>query len=232
MSDVDSPNKESDLPFTPSRKKSQSIRLKRYGETSSLTSRGSEAKRPKKGLDEAPYAIMETKSPRGLLVDSPGTSADGHAYNPSSSQISPKSVQALSMRPPPESPPTLRPSASTPLPEGVLATGRHTHHGLKWLYEARTDKNRRRLDHPEYNPRTLYVPQPFLKAQTPAMQQWWVFKGDNMDTVLFFKVCEIRMILDSVEWLTVGPQQTLGPISSLFEKCLVCYACFMNLAGG
>jgi DNA mismatch repair protein MSH6 len=27
-----------------------------------------------------------------------------------------------------------------------------------------------------------------MQEQTPAMAQWWQFKSENMDTVLFFKV--------------------------------------------
>ncbi|CAM9673425.1 unnamed protein product, partial [Hapterophycus canaliculatus] len=75
-----------------------------------------------------------------------------------------------------------------PLPEGVLDTGRHQHHSFHWLYKERVDANRRKPDHPLYNPRTLHVPQSFLAKETPAMVQWWKFKSENMDTVLFFKV--------------------------------------------
>ena len=32
------------------------------------------------------------------------------------------------------------------------------------------------------------VPEGFMKEQTPAMNQWWRFKRENYDTVLFFKV--------------------------------------------
>ena len=28
----------------------------------------------------------------------------------------------------------------------------------------------------------------YIQAQTPAMEQWWKIKSQNMDTVLFFKV--------------------------------------------
>jgi DNA mismatch repair protein MSH6 len=50
------------------------------------------------------------------------------------------------------------------------------------------DASKRKPDHPQYNPRTLYVPPSFLKNETAAMQQWWELKSQNMDTVLFFKV--------------------------------------------
>ena len=75
------------------------------------------------------------------------------------------------------------------------------------------DKDGRRINDPEYNPRTLKVslnclqasslmpwrtkvPADFLKKCTPAMRQWWLIKSDNFDTVLFFKV--LRGIDDTV----------------------------------
>ncbi|XP_046408641.1 DNA mismatch repair protein Msh6 [Ischnura elegans] len=50
------------------------------------------------------------------------------------------------------------------------------------------DANRRRPDHLEYNPRTLYVPEDFKRNLTPAMRQWWEIKSHHFDCVLFFKV--------------------------------------------
>lgn len=50
------------------------------------------------------------------------------------------------------------------------------------------DKMKHRPDHPDYNPGTLYVPDSFLKEQTPAQRQWWEFKQDHYDKVLFFKM--------------------------------------------
>ena len=50
------------------------------------------------------------------------------------------------------------------------------------------DKFKRRPDHPDYDPTTLYVPDTFMKTLTPAMRQWWLIKVDHFDTVLFFKM--------------------------------------------
>lgn len=86
-----------------------------------------------------------------------------------------------------DSPRTINPAL--PLPEGVVGRGSHEHNSFDFLFpEKRRDKNGRRPTDPDYNPRTLFVPNDFLKSQTPAMVQWWYFKADNMDTVLFFKV--------------------------------------------
>lgn len=72
--------------------------------------------------------------------------------------------------------------------EGVFNDGKHMHDEWDWLHEKRRDMNGRKPSDPDYNPRTLYVSPEELKKQTPAMHQWWLFKRENMDTVLFFKV--------------------------------------------
>jgi DNA mismatch repair protein MSH6 len=41
---------------------------------------------------------------------------------------------------------------------------------------------------PDYDSSTLWVPESFLNSQTPAHRQWWVFKSNYFDTVLFFKM--------------------------------------------
>lgn len=43
-------------------------------------------------------------------------------------------------------------------------------------------------EHPEFEARTLHVPQSFLEKQTPGLRQWWDLKREYFDTVLFFKV--------------------------------------------
>uniref|UniRef100_A0A1I7RY21 DNA mismatch repair protein n=1 Tax=Bursaphelenchus xylophilus TaxID=6326 RepID=A0A1I7RY21_BURXY len=50
------------------------------------------------------------------------------------------------------------------------------------------DANKRRPDHPDYDPKTLFVPEDFIKEQSPGHRQWWRLKAANFDTVLFFKV--------------------------------------------
>jgi DNA mismatch repair protein MSH6 len=67
---------------------------------------------------------------------------------------------------------------------GVLGSGQHTHDKLDFLVRVRRDAMGRRTDHPDYNPRTLQLPADFIKKQTPAGQQWWKLKAENMDTVL------------------------------------------------
>lgn len=91
---------------------------------------------------------------------------------------------------------TRKSSSSTKqsLPSGVLALGQHEHHvnkNFSFLWPDKIkDKKGRRPDHPDYDARTLYVPPQFLKSKscTPAHEQWWEIKSENMDAILFFKV--------------------------------------------
>ena len=50
------------------------------------------------------------------------------------------------------------------------------------------DKNGNTPDSPQYDCNTLYIPPDYLKKQTPAMRQFWEFKSQNFDKVLFFKL--------------------------------------------
>jgi DNA mismatch repair protein MSH6 len=52
----------------------------------------------------------------------------------------------------------------------------------------RKDREGKKVDHPDYNPRTIFIPADVMRAQTPAMKQWFEIKQDYFDTVLFFKV--------------------------------------------
>lgn len=182
---------DSDAVKTPRKKKPMPSKKKRAGQASFSNSAGSGAKRLKKVSDLASYAITETKTPGSsdrASTGQTGRQSLGTPVGAPSARSSPHSgARSMMGIGSPVSPPPKAPS-STPLPEGVLDTGRHKHHSFDWLYKNRLDANRRGPDHPLYNPRTLYVPPSFLKKETPAMVQWWKFKSENMDTVLFFKV--------------------------------------------
>lgn len=52
----------------------------------------------------------------------------------------------------------------------------------------RRDAHGRLPNHPDFQPRTLSVPESFKKNLTPAMRQWWDMKSQHFDVVLFFKV--------------------------------------------
>ena len=74
------------------------------------------------------------------------------------------------------------------LPEGVYGLGSHEHDDFDFLKDRR-DKNGNRPGDVGYNPRTLLISNSFIEKETPAMKQWWEFKRNNMDVILFFKVC-------------------------------------------
>jgi len=50
------------------------------------------------------------------------------------------------------------------------------------------DKSGKLSDHADYDPTTLLVPKDYVKKCTPAIQQYWEFKADNFDKVIFFKL--------------------------------------------
>lgn len=50
------------------------------------------------------------------------------------------------------------------------------------------DANKNRPNHPNYDPRTLFIPESFLKQQTPGHLQWWTLKAQYYDCIFFFKV--------------------------------------------
>eukprot|EP00112_Aurelia_sp_Birch-Aquarium-sp1_P001465 Seg1159.3 transcript_id=Seg1159.3/GoldUCD/mRNA.D3Y31 product="DNA mismatch repair protein Msh6" protein_id=Seg1159.3/GoldUCD/D3Y31 len=81
---------------------------------------------------------------------------------------------------------------SSPAPELDIGEERiFEHEKLKWLKDGqRKDKYGRLHTHPDYDGRTLHVPDNFLRSKdvTPAQHQWWELKKDLFDTILFFKL--------------------------------------------
>ncbi|CAM0951311.1 unnamed protein product [Alopecurus aequalis] len=57
-----------------------------------------------------------------------------------------------------------------------------------FLGEGRKDAKGRRPGNPAYDPRTLSLPPHFVKNLTGGQRQWWEFKSQHMDKVLFFKM--------------------------------------------
>ncbi|XBH92070.1 hypothetical protein VPH35_083283 [Triticum aestivum] len=57
-----------------------------------------------------------------------------------------------------------------------------------FLGQGRKDAKGRRPADPAYDPRTLFLPPQFLKNLTGGQRQWWEFKSQHMDKVLFFKM--------------------------------------------
>ncbi|XP_066481801.1 DNA mismatch repair protein Msh6 isoform X2 [Tiliqua scincoides] len=63
------------------------------------------------------------------------------------------------------------------------------HDKIDWLQDGkRRDGRRRRQNDPDYDPSTLFVPEDYLKNCTPGMRKWWELKGQNFDSLIFYKV--------------------------------------------
>ncbi len=43
------------------------------------------------------------------------------------------------------------------------------------------------IDDPEYDPRTLHIPQSFWRDATPFEKQYWPIKAAHFDTIVFVK---------------------------------------------
>lgn len=59
---------------------------------------------------------------------------------------------------------------------------------LKFLFKNRRDASGKQPGDPGYDPRTLYLPEDFVKGLSGGQRQWWEFKSQHMDKVLFFKM--------------------------------------------
>ncbi|KAF6226948.1 hypothetical protein HO133_008389 [Letharia lupina] len=58
----------------------------------------------------------------------------------------------------------------------------------EWLEPANiTDIDKNRPDHPDYDPRTVYVPKSAWMDFTPFEHQYWEIKQKHWDTIVFFK---------------------------------------------
>lgn len=79
--------------------------------------------------------------------------------------------------------------ANETIAQESIVTREYPHLKFEFLQPERIrDKNGRSKDHPDYDPKTLFVPDSFVKKQTPAHAQWWVYKSSYFDTILFFKM--------------------------------------------
>lgn len=58
------------------------------------------------------------------------------------------------------------------------------------------DIDGRRPEDPEYDPRTLYIPESELKEMSPGQRQFWELKSRNMDVVLCFKMGKFYELFD------------------------------------
>ncbi|UJR30337.1 hypothetical protein I4U23_017874 [Adineta vaga] len=94
-----------------------------------------------------------------------------------------------------------------------------THLSLEFLKDGkRRDANRRLHTDPNYDSRTLYVPDEYLNSITPAMRQWWTLKMDYYDTILFFKVGKFYELYN-MDAITCVPELNLTMMKGDLAHC-------------
>lgn len=67
------------------------------------------------------------------------------------------------------------------------------------------DKEKRPKDHPEYDPRTIFIPPGAWKKFSPFETQYWKIKQDLWDTIVFFKKGKFYELYENDA--TIGHQQ-------------------------
>lgn len=87
--------------------------------------------------------------------------------------------------------PMLKATAKKPAPnatKGAFKSSKVEQRRYEWLEPAHiTDIDQNRPDHPDYDPRTVYVPKSAWKEFSPFEHQYWEIKQKHWDTIVFFK---------------------------------------------
>ncbi|OLL23672.1 DNA mismatch repair protein msh6, partial [Neolecta irregularis DAH-3] len=85
---------------------------------------------------------------------------------------------------------TSRSRTYTPRPqkreEETTPIGKKNEQRHSWLRDIR-DAEQRRPNHPDYDPRTLYIPPKAWNEFTPFEKQFWEIKSQHFNTIVFFK---------------------------------------------
>ncbi|CAF1182110.1 unnamed protein product [Adineta steineri] len=163
-------NDNMDVEVTPSNKRSTAKNIKKKGNTSTTTSR---KKKTEDSEDE------EALYNDGSADESEENESGVEEYDDDNDEEQTKTPKRRTT--------TLNREKKKP-PKHVHDNN-FTHLSLDFLKDGkRRDINLRLHTDPNYDPRTLHVPEEYLNSITPAMRQWWVLKSEHYDTILFFKV--------------------------------------------
>lgn len=123
---------------------------------------------------------------------SQSSSASKSTVASKSSSVAPKSSQTSleskftsgSTYSPTQAKPTVKSSPLKSPPKKNFA--KENEERYQWLVEVK-DAEKRGVDHPEYDVRTLYIPSSAWNKFTPFEKQYWEIKSKMYDTVVFFK---------------------------------------------
>ncbi|KAF8245208.1 DNA mismatch repair protein Msh6 [Wilcoxina mikolae CBS 423.85] len=135
---------------------------------------GSKRKR-KKTLAKTPSKTPLKSNPTTSLT--PSTSTSRFAFTARSANTTPTATKT----------PTAKKAVSaTPVPTPKTSKGGKEKGRYQWLVDVRdADKNPK--GHPDYDPRTLYIPSAAWRDFSPFEKQYWEIKAKLYDTVVFFK---------------------------------------------
>ncbi|KAF2436750.1 putative DNA mismatch repair protein Msh6 [Tothia fuscella] len=144
-----------------------------------------------KSASPPPKVRQPSEDDFDMDIDMTTNSTDQWKYDPNDTEVhQPRPTQAKK----PSTAKQAKPKAHTTEPEK-----RHA-----WLANP-LDADRYPPDHPDYDPRTLYIP-PNSMAQLSAFeQQYWTIKSKFMDTIVFFKKGKFYELYE--QDATVGHQQ-------------------------
>ncbi|KAF8542522.1 muts domain V-domain-containing protein [Trichophaea hybrida] len=135
---------------------------------------GSKRKR-KKTLAKTPSKTPSKSNPNTSLT--PSTSTSRFAFTPRSTNTTPAATK---------SPTAKKAVSAAPVSTPKTSKGGKEKERYKWLVDVQdADKNPK--GHPDYDPRTLYIPSAAWRVFSPFEKQYWEIKAKLYDTVVFFK---------------------------------------------
>ena len=123
-------------------------------------------------LDDADDEPSEQKTPLKQLSKKP---IDFSAFSSPSQSDPPSPTQSIFSSP-----------SSSRNPPDLDKKGKKEEVRYPWLVNIR-DKEGNPPDHPNYNPKTLYIPPSQWKSFTPFERQYWEIKNAHYDCLVFFK---------------------------------------------
>jgi DNA mismatch repair protein MSH6 len=168
------------------------IKGKRKRESAIISDDESENRPAKPNLKQFECTIDSVSTPQ---------KSKNELRTPMKSQIRPTPTGSASKTPKtPRTPLMKTPTAKTP--SKVNANAQNERYA--WLIDVK-DANGLRPDHPDYDPRTLFIPSAAWSKFTPFETQYWEIKSVNFDTVVFFKKGKFYELYENDA--TIGHQQ-------------------------
>lgn len=90
------------------------------------------------------------------------------------------------------------------------------------------DKDKNRPDHPDYDPRTCYIPRKAWDQMSPFEKQFWEIKQNHFDTVLFFQKGKFFELYE--EDAKIGHREFDLKLTERVKMCMVSCHTFPSFA--